>query len=99
MYIFDINDGEFIKLRGVDFAQGASKFSVTAASTGGCKVTLRLDNQNGPVIGEVTISRTRNVENYKVFNTRVNNAQGVHDLYLCFSNTDGDTRLDWWQFK
>ena len=99
MYIFDINDGEFIKLRGVDFAQGARKFNITAASTGGCKVTLRLDNQNGPVIGEVTISRTRNVENYKVFNTRVNNAQGVHDLYLCFSNTDGDTRLDWWQFK
>ena len=99
MYIFDINDGEFIKLRGVDFAQGARKFNITAASTGGCKVTLRLDNQNGPVIGEATISKTGNVEKYKSFNAKVNAAQGVHDLYLCFSNTDGETRLDWWKFE
>ena len=99
MYIFDINDGEFIKLRGVDFAQGAKKFSITAASTGSCKITIRLDGQDGPVIGEARISNTGSVEKYKTFSTKVLNASGVHDFYLCFSNTKGDTRLDWWQFK
>jgi len=99
MYIFDINDGEFIKLRGVDFGAGAKKFSITAASTGSCKVTLRLDGQDGPVIGEALISKTGSVEKYKAFSTKVSNATGVHDLYLCFDNSSGDVRLDWWQFK
>ena len=99
MYIYDINNGEFIRLRGVDFDNGAKKFSITAATTGSCKVTLRLDGLNGPVVGEAVISKTGSVEKYKAFNAKVSNASGVHDLYLCFSDTEGDTRLDWWQFK
>ena len=99
MYIFDIDDGEFIKLRGVDFANGARNFSITAAATGTCTLTLRIDSQEGPVIGKALIASTGNVEKYKAFNTKVNTVQGVHDLYLCFSNTAGDVRLDWWQFK
>ena len=99
MYIYDLNDGEFIKLRGVDFGQGAKSFAVTAAATAGCTVTLRLDSQNGPVIGTVAITSTGTVEKYKSFKAKVTNASGVHDFYLCFSGTSGDTRLDWWQFK
>ena len=99
MYIYDLNDGEFIKLRGVDFGQGAKSFAITAAATAGCTVTLRLDSQDGPVIGTVTITSTGTVEKYKSFKAKVTNASGVHDFYLCFSGTSGDTRLDWWQFK
>ena len=99
MYIFDINDGEFIKLRGVDFGEGAKKFNITAASTGSCKVTLRIDGQDGAVIGEATIGKTGNVEKYKTFSTKVEDAQGVHDLYLCFSNVENETRLDYWKFQ
>ena len=100
MYIYDINDGELIKLRGVDFGeQGATRFSITAASTGACTITLRLDSQDGPVIGTAVVPRTGSTEKYRTFSTKVSNASGVHDLYLCFSNTSGDTRLDWWQFK
>jgi len=99
LYIYDLNDGEFIKLRGVDFGQGAKSFAITAAATAGCTVTLRLDNQDGPVIGTVAITSTGTVEKYKSFKAKVANASGVHDLYLCFSGTSGDTRLDWWQFK
>ena len=100
MYIYDINDGELIKLRGVDFGNlGATRFSITAASTGTCTVTLHLDSQDGPVIGTAVIPRTGSAEKYRTFSTKVSNASGIHDLYLCFSNTSGDTHLDWWQFK
>ena len=100
MYIYDLNDGEFIKLRGVDFGEkGARQFSVTAASTGGCRVTLRIDGLEGTVIGEAVITKTGSVEKYKSFTSKVSNVQGVHDLYLCFDNTNGETRLDWWTFK
>ena len=99
MYVFDINDGEFIRLRGVDFATGARQFAISAASTGFVELTLRLDSQDGPVIGTVKIGATGSVDTYKAFATKVKKAEGVHDLYLCFSKTSGDVRLDYWEFK
>ena len=99
MYIFDINDGEFIKLRGVDFKEGAKRFNITAAATGHCDITLHIDSENGPVIGKVKITETGDVENYRIFNTKLTKVKGVHDLYICFSNVAGDVRLDWWEMK
>jgi len=62
-------------------------------------VTLRLDSQDGPVVGTVSIKGTGSVDKYRAFNAKVKGATGVHDLYLCFSSVDGDVRLDWWQFS
>ena len=101
MYVTDINDGEYIKLRGVDFGKGAKQFNITAAATGGATITLRLDSQDGPVVGTVVISKTSNGQDFKYrsFSTKVKNAAGVHDLYLCFSKATDEVRLDWWSFK
>ena len=100
MYIYDINDGESIKLRGVDFGEkGAKQFLMTAATTGSCTITLHLDSKEGPVIGTTTITKTGSVDKYKSFKAKVQGATGIHDLYLCFSDNTGDTRLDWWTFK
>ena len=99
MYVTDIDEGEYIRLRGVDFGAGAKQFRLTASSTGSLTVTLHLDSTDGPVIGTLTLSRTGSVDKYRTFSTKVKDAAGVHDLYLCFSATNGDNRLDWWQFK
>ena len=97
----DINDGEYIRLRGVDFGKSAKQFSIVAAAAAqaGCTITLRLDSVKGDVIGTTAIKSTGSAEKYKTFNTKVNGATGVHDLYLCFDNAQGDVRLDYWQFK
>ena len=101
MYIFDINDGEYIRLRGVDFGKGAKQFAITAsaAANASCTITLRLDSNKGPVIGSLNIKSTGSVEKYRSFTSKVKEATGVHDLYICFSNAKGDIHLDWWQFK
>ena len=99
MYVYDINDGELIRLRGVDFGRGAKRFTLSAASTGACTVTLRLDSQDGPVIATLPVTATASVDTYTTFTSNVSGAKGVHDLYICFSGTDGDNRLDYWQFK
>ena len=101
MYIFDINDGEYIRLRGVDFGKGAKQFAITAsaAANAGCTITLRLNSDKGPVIGSLNIKSTGNVEKYRSFTSKVKEATGVNDLYICFSNAKGDIHLDWWQFK
>jgi beta-xylosidase len=101
MYIYDINDGEYIRLRGVDFGQGAKQFNMIAAAAAlsGCTVTLRLDSVKGDVISTVYLKSTGSVENYQPFKSKVKGATGVHDLYICFSEAKGDVRLDFWQFK
>ena len=100
MYIYDLNDGEYIRLRGVDFGEkGAKQFAITAAATGTATITLRLDSPKGDAIGTAVISKTGSVEKYKPFTAKVKNATGVHDLYICFDKTQGDVRLDWWTFR
>ena len=99
MYIYDIDNGEYIRLRGVDFGAGAKQLSISAAGTGSCSVTLRLDSENGPVIGTAKISGTGSPDAYKLFSAKVKGAYSVHDFYLCFGNVDGEVRLDYWQFK
>ena len=112
MYIYDINDGEYIRLRGVDFGTGAKQFSIVAAAalssvasesqqtvSPGCTITLRIDSPKGDAIGTAVIKSTGSADKYKTFTTKVKGATGVHDLYLCFDKAQGDIRLDWWQFK
>ena len=102
MYIFDINDDEYIRLRGVDFGEkGAKQFSIVAAAAAqaGCTITLRLDSKSGDAIGSVDVKSTGSVDKYRSFSAKVKGATGVHDLYLCFSKVSGDVRLDWWTFK
>ena len=100
MYIYDINNGEYIRLRGVDFgSKGASKFQMTAAATGSCTITLRVDAIDGPVIGTLPITATGSLEKYRQFTAKVNAVSGVHDLYICFGEARGDVRLDWWRFQ
>ena len=110
-YVTDVNDGEYIRVRGVDFGQKVAKsFAMTAAAMqrhtltmgqrkGATTVTLRLDSQDGPVVGVLTIKDTGSVDRFRQFTTKVKGAAGVHDLYLCFDKSSGDIRLDWWQFK
>ena len=99
MYVFDINDGEYIRLRGVDFGTGAKRFSINAAGIGSVEILLRLDSQEGPVVGKVKIGGTSSENVYKPFTTKVKHCEGIHDLYLCFDKAQGDVRLDYWKFK
>ena len=98
MYVYDIDNNEYIRLRGVDFGLGAQRFSLTAAAKGKCTVTLRLDSREGPVIGTLRLTSTTGLDRYQAFETKIKGAAGIHDLYLCFSQVSGDVRLDWWQF-
>ena len=100
MYIYDIDNDEYIRLRGVDFgSKSARQFLVAAAAKGNCRLTLRLNAVDGPVIGTVTVKSTGDVEKYKTFTAKVSQATGVHDLYICFDHVEGDVHLDYWQFK
>ena len=98
MYVYDLDNGEYIRLRGVDFGTGARQLAITAAATGSCTITVRIDQQDGPVIASVNIKPTMSVNDYHTFHSKVKGASGIHDLYFCFDKVCGDVRLDCWQF-
>ncbi|MCR4603467.1 MAG: family 43 glycosylhydrolase [Prevotella sp.] len=100
MYVNNIDEGEYIRLRGVDFGSSIPQsFSMVAAAAGNCTITLRVDGVSGSVIGTLDITPTVSLDSYQTFSAEVKHAIGVHDLYLCFSRPTGEVRLDWWKFN
>jgi len=103
LYITDIDNNEYLCVRGVDFGKkGAKKFSVSAACVKkGGMIEIRLDSTEGPVIGSVSISPTGGLDIYKQMSCRIKNAKGVHDLYFCFKGEKGNKlfNLDYWEFE
>ena len=102
VYVTDIHDGDYIKVRCVDFGdKGASCFTACASSRYfGGQIELRLDSKEGEVIGTLHVPYTGEWENWREFETSVKAVTGVHDLYLVFRGKKPHTlfNLDWWKF-
>ncbi len=98
--VSNIQDGAYIKVKGVDFKEGAEKFTVSAGSdSDGGYIELHLDKKDGPLVGKCDISGTSGWQNFKEFSTSVSGATDVHDLYLVFRGSSSYLfNLDWWQF-
>lgn len=103
LYVGNIDNGEYIIVRNVDFgASGPKKFQVCAASVKkGGMIELRIGSPDGTLIGKIKIKETGSVNKYTLNTTNIKNINGVHDLYIVFNGNDpaGDLfRLDWWKF-
>jgi hypothetical protein len=101
MYVTDIDEGEYIRLRGVDFGSaGAKKFMASVASAKGRgNIVLTIDGIDGKEIGRVAVKATGADEKFATVSAKVENVKGVHDLYLHFEQLDGTFNFDWWQFQ
>ena len=99
--LYDIDDGDYIKIKNVDFGTGASAFTARAACAGkGGQIELRLDSKNGDVIGTLNIGYSGGDDRYDFYSTNVNEASEVHDLFLVFKGDTGDLfSIDYWQFQ
>lgn len=97
-----IDDGEYLKIKGVDFKQGAKNFRVSASChLYGGTIELRLDDAEGVLIGKLDIVHTKN--ELHEFATAVQPVKGVRDLYLVFKGCKQQKKnlfmLDWWSFE
>ena len=95
----DINNGDYIMLKGVNFGKGAKSITINAAPLNGGTVEIRIDNINGKSLGTCKIAGEEN--KWSNYTAGMANISGVHDLYLVFK---GDTdkqlfKLDCWQMK
>lgn len=99
IYVTDVDNGEYILLRGVDFGtRKINRFSANCASTVGGKIELHTDSPEGKLIGTVKVSPTGNEETFRDFSGKISNPQGIHDLYLVFKGAPGKKlfNIDYW---
>ncbi|WP_080676297.1 family 43 glycosylhydrolase [Ruminococcus flavefaciens] len=98
--IGSIKKGAYIKVAGVDFGEGADKFTACVASAeNGGNIELHLDSKTGPIVGNLKVGGTGGWQNWEEVSCDVAGADGEHDLYLVFNGGDGYLmNVDWWKF-
>lgn len=93
VYVTRIKDRSYIKVAGVDFGKGASRFIANVRnSTPGAKIELRFDRPDGPVIGTVDVGENVPDSAWQQRTAALTGANGVHDLFLIFRG-QGDDKL------
>jgi arabinoxylan arabinofuranohydrolase len=102
MNVTSISNGDWIRVRGVNFGTGAGSFQarVAGAAVGG-SIELRLDTLNGALLGTCAVPNTGGMQTWVTASCNVSGASGIHDLYLKFTGSgSGDLfNLNWWQFR
>ena len=102
VYITEIHNGDYIKVREVDFSKQPSFFkaSVSSGMRGGV-MEVRLDSIKGDKIAEVRIGNTGGWTNWTTLQTCIEKSvSGTRDLYFVFTGEKGVKLMnfDWWQF-
>ncbi|GAA5051534.1 hypothetical protein HNP84_006433 [Thermocatellispora tengchongensis] len=95
-----IENGDYIKVKGVAFGAGATSFSARVASaTGGGRIELRLGGVNGTLVGTCTVPGTGGWQTWTTVTCPVTGATGTHDLYFKYTGGGGNLfNVNWWQF-
>jgi arabinoxylan arabinofuranohydrolase len=102
MNLASLENGDYIKLKGVDFGTGASGVDVRVASaTSGGDIEFRLGSATGKLVGTCTVAGTGGWQTWTTKSCPVDAAaKGVQDLFLVFKGGSGSLfNVDWWKFK
>ncbi len=100
--VTSINNGDWIRIRGVDFGTDANSFGARVASIyNNGSIELRLDSLDGTVIGTCFVPNTRNSQVWTTAYCSIYGTSGVHDLYLKFKGGPESNlfNINWWQFN
>lgn len=98
--VTSIDDGDYIKVKNVDFGSRATSVDVRVASqSAGGSIEFRLDSQTGTLAGTCAVSGTGGAQRWTTKTCSVSSATGVHDLFMKMVGGSGPLfNFDWWQF-
>ncbi|MDQ1288442.1 MAG: arabinoxylan arabinofuranohydrolase [Actinomycetota bacterium] len=101
MNIRQIENGDWVKVKGVAFGAGAASFNARVASAAnGGNIELHLDSVNGTRVGTCGVPSTGGWQTWTTVSCPVNGATGTHDLYFKYTGGSGALfNLNWWQFQ
>ncbi len=100
MDVTSINNGDYIKVKGVDFGAGATSFEARVASaTSGGSIELRLNSATGTLVGTCAVTDTGGLQTWSTKTCSVSGATGIHDLFLKFTGGSGNLfNFNAWKF-
>jgi len=95
-----IENGDYIKVKGVDFGVGATSLELRVASTSSnSKIEVRLDTQTGKLVGTCAIASTGGTQTWATQTCAISGASAVHDLFFVFTGGSGSLlNFNWWKF-
>ena len=101
VYVTQIDNGDYIKVRSVDFGKGAKGFEAgVASSSAGGNIEIRLNSVDGELLGICEIKNTGGYQNWAVQSCKVKEVKGIHDLYFVFKGEKPNLfNFDWWKFE
>lgn len=100
VYVTAIDNGDYIKIRNVNFNKNARYFEASVLPVSGGSIEIRLDSISGTVLGVCDVKNTVAVQKWTTVSSKVGQVKGLHDLYLVFKGDKGELfNFDWWKFK
>lgn len=103
IFVSDIQNGDWLKVREVEFSKQPSSIELRAASPlQGGRIEVRLDAPDGKMIANVAVTPTGGWEEWETFNANITEeVSGKHDVYFMFKGLKGPKlfNFDWWQMK
>lgn len=99
LYVTSINHGDYMLVKGVDFANGAKSIEVSISPVNGGEIEIHVDKIDGPRIATVDVNSSREAGFWKTFSAPVEKVKGVHDVYFVFRGEKELFNFDWWQFS
>lgn len=100
MAVSRIENGDWVKVKGVAFGAGATSLEARIASgASGGRIEARLDGASGTRVATCEVRGTGGWQAWTTVTCPVSGATGTHDLYLTFTGGSGYLfNLDWWRF-
>jgi hypothetical protein len=100
IYVTDIDNNDYIKVRSVDFGKGAKSFEANVASVADGTIEIRLDSLTGTLIGSCNVKSTGSMQNWTNQMCTVKKMKGIHDVYFVFKGGEGDLfNFNRWKFN
>ena len=97
MNVMSISNGDYIKVKDVDFLDGVTSFEARVSSSGsGATIELHLDSRTGTLLGTCDVS---GASSWTTTTCPVSGGSGTHDLFLTFTGGGNDLfKFNWWKF-
>jgi len=104
VYVTDIHNGDYIKLRAVDLGNGTPKEYLARVASGlrGGQIEVRADSLKGQLMCRLEVPATGGWEQWTTITAPVTaSVTGVHDLYFTFTGRKGPKlfNFDWWELR
>jgi arabinoxylan arabinofuranohydrolase len=99
VFVTSINNGDYFKVQGVDFLNGASSVNSSIASLYGGKIEIHTDKLNGPILGVITVNASGEGDSWKTISAPLKKVKGIHDVFFVFKGEKDLFNFDWWQFN